>query len=193
MNYPNELDKHLGKTGYGIWLHGTDPVYYSRPPLDSEGCVVLPNIDLSKISEFLKPGSTPVIVAEQVSWLELPKWNALANEVESAIYQWRDDWASGDVESYLQHYADEFWSGKHDKDSWVKRKRRIAQTKTYQQINIDNVSLYSYPKSASNGREIIVANFRQDYRSNNLSSEMNKRLYLTHENGQWRVLYEGKQ
>ncbi len=193
MNYPNELDRKLGKTGYGIWLHGTDPVYYSRPPLDSEGCVVLPNIDLSNVSQFLNPGRTPVIVAENVTWLEPSKWEQLSVEVEAAIHAWRDDWGSGDVDAYLGHYATEFWSGGYNRDSWSKRKRRIAQSKTYQSIGIDKLSLFTYPKSATDGREIIVANFRQDYRSNNFSNAMDKRLYLTREDGQWRVLYEGAQ
>ena len=49
LDYPNELDAHEGKTGEGIWLHGTDNAFYSRPPQDSEGCVVLPNIDLDHV------------------------------------------------------------------------------------------------------------------------------------------------
>jgi len=62
VNYPNELDIQLGKTGYGIWLHGMQRSFYSRPPLDSEGCVVLSNIDLKKIQHQLVPGKTPVVI-----------------------------------------------------------------------------------------------------------------------------------
>ena len=58
LNYPNELDQHQGKTGYGIWLHGTDKSYYSRPPLDSEGCVVLTNLDLDAVKPYIKIGVT---------------------------------------------------------------------------------------------------------------------------------------
>src|SRR3546814_8483534 len=37
LNYPNEWDKHEGRKGYGIWLHGTPSTTYSRPPRASDG------------------------------------------------------------------------------------------------------------------------------------------------------------
>lgn len=41
LSYPNEWDKRHGRRGHGIWLHGTPGDTYSRPPLASNGCVVL--------------------------------------------------------------------------------------------------------------------------------------------------------
>lgn len=75
LDYPNPIDRDLGKTGDGIWLHGTAPEYYSRPPLDSEGCVVLANPDLDELSELLTPG-TPVVIGEGLSWVEQSEWAA---------------------------------------------------------------------------------------------------------------------
>ncbi len=42
INYPNPYDVRRGKTGGGIWLHGTPPQQFSRAPLASDGCVVMP-------------------------------------------------------------------------------------------------------------------------------------------------------
>lgn len=194
MNYPNELDQKLGKTGYGIWLHGTDFTYYSRPPLDSEGCVVLPNLDLRQVEGRLKPGTTPVIVTDQVDWLETSAWLSQQRELRMAIESWRQDWASGDVEGYLGHYADGFWSKGHDRASWGKRKRQVAAGKRFQEVELDELSLFGYPRAASDGWDaMVVANFRQRYDSNNYRSTMRKRLYLVRESGHWRVLYEGEQ
>ncbi|NOR52210.1 MAG: L,D-transpeptidase family protein, partial [Gammaproteobacteria bacterium] len=122
MNYPNELDRRLGKTGYGIWLHGTGREFYSRPPLDSEGCVVLPNIDLTKVEDYLRPGKTPVIVTEKIEWMDESQWGELHDGIMLAIERWRRDWESGDVERYLAHYADGFWSKKENLASWQMRK-----------------------------------------------------------------------
>ena len=191
MNYPNEWDKRQGKTGYGIWLHGTEAAYYSRPPLDSEGCVVLPNIDLSAVEKYLKPGTTPIVVSDRVEWLERDAYLTLRDEVKGAVEQWRADWQSGDVERYLTHYDGDFWAKGHDKKSWQARKRRVAAGKEWQQINLTEISLYAYPRAAGNGREMMVVNLKQDYRSNNYSSEMGKRLYLVKAEDNWRVLYEG--
>lgn len=191
MNYPNEWDRHLGKTGYGIWLHGTEAAYYSRPPLDSEGCVVLPNIDLSAVASHLQPGTTPIVVSDRVEWLERGTYIALRDEVQGAVEQWRKDWQSGDVERYLSHYDENFWADGHNKKSWQQRKRRVAQGKQWQKIALSDISLYAYPRDAGNGREMMVVNLTQKYDSNNYKSEMGKRLYLVKAKSGWRVLYEG--
>lgn len=193
MNYPNELDRRLGKTGYGIWLHGTERKFYSRPPLDSEGCVVLPNIDLTMVEDYLRPGKTPIIVTEKIEWLDELQWSGLHDGIMQAIERWRKDWESGDVERYLAHYADDFWSKKENLASWQKRKRRIASSKKYQRVKVSELSLFAYPKGAAGGSEMVVANFEQRYESNNYQSVSRKRLYLTQNSGQWQVLYEGEQ
>jgi murein L,D-transpeptidase YafK len=193
MNYPNEWDRHLGKTGYGIWLHGTENAFYSRPPRDSEGCVVLPNLDLAAVGPYLQPGVTPIVVTDRVQWLERPAWQVLRNEVAAALEQWRQHWAGATVEDYLDHYSPAFWSRGHDADSWARRKKLVASGKRWQRIELSALSLFTYPRAASNGREMVVANFHQQYDSNNFESEMDKRLYLVKEEGAWRILYEGTQ
>lgn len=191
MNYPNEWDQHLGKTGYGIWLHGTKAAYYSRPPLDSEGCVVLPNIDLTAVAAHLHPGVTPIVVSDNVEWLERDAYVALRDEVKEAVEQWRIDWQSGDVERYLSHYDEKFWAKGHNIKSWQQRKRRVAQGKQWQKVKLSELSLFAYPRSAGNGREMMVVNLKQNYDSNNYNSEMGKRIYLVKAEEKWRVLYEG--
>lgn len=191
LNYPNELDRRLGKTGDGIWLHGTENAYYSRPPLDSEGCVVLPNIDLNQAAAFIRPGVTPLVITARVDWVDEPTWRRERQELLTALDMWVADWTSGDVERYLSHYASDFWSPGFDLPKWQARKRAVAGGKTFQQVELSNLSLFAYPPSASDGRELVVASFRQHYRSNNFNSDMGKRLYLAREDGRWRVLYEG--
>lgn len=191
LNYPNELDRQLGKTGNGIWLHGTETAFYSRPPLDSEGCVVLPNIDLERAAEHIHPGLTPLIIAARVEWVEEQDWLQERNELRQVLKAWVDDWASGDVELYLSHYAKDFWSPGFDLKKWQIRKRNVAGGKSFQKIALSNLSLFVYPDSANNGHDLVVANFHQRYRSNNFQSDMDKRLYLTSAAGHWQVLYEG--
>ncbi len=43
LNYPNALDRHQGRTGSGIWLHGVPHGQRSRSPRSSEGCVTMSN------------------------------------------------------------------------------------------------------------------------------------------------------
>ena len=191
VNYPNELDNKLGKTGYGIWLHGTTSDSYSRPPLDSEGCVVLPNIDLASIKHLITPGKTPIIIAESLQWIEFDEWSRTRKDVLASIESWRNDWQSLDVDKYLQHYDENFWSGSHNLSSWRARKKSLARSKKYQKIKFDDISLFAYPGEAAE-EAIVVARFRQSYQSNNYNSEMHKRVYLAKNDNNWKILFEGK-
>jgi L,D-transpeptidase YnhG len=69
INYPNQLDVKRGKTGGGIWLHGTPPAQFSRAPLSTDGCVVLANPDLERIIRTVEVRSTPVVIAHSLKWV----------------------------------------------------------------------------------------------------------------------------
>lgn len=200
VNYPNELDTRLGKTGFGIWLHGTDSRSYSRPPLDSEGCVVLTNKDLRSIKTFIKPGVTPVVISEKVTWLTLQQWQHERASLFSTLELWRRDWQSMDVEQYLSHYGTEFWARGYNFRSWLDKKRMVSKSKKFQHVTLSNISLLSYPfetlkvnaENQSPSNSIVVARFEQDYSSNNFNSKMNKRLYLKRHAEGWKIVYEGR-
>ena len=192
VNYPNELDKRNGKTGYGIWLHGTDKGYYSRPPRDSEGCVVLTNIDLEALKSEIKPGLTPVVITDKVEWVDHATWKKEQQTILQAVESWRSDWESMNVNKYLSHYGQEFWSSSHNLKSWSARKRMLAKNKTYQSIKLSDLSVLVYPKKKKSDNKIAVVRLHQNYKSNNFKSEMYKRLYLTKKNNDWKILYEGR-
>jgi L,D-transpeptidase YnhG len=63
INYPNAYDARRGKTGSGIWLHGTPPNQFSRAPKATDGCVVLANPDLERIISTVEVRTTPVVIA----------------------------------------------------------------------------------------------------------------------------------
>ncbi|PLX91062.1 MAG: hypothetical protein C0619_07925 [Desulfuromonas sp.] len=192
VNYPNEYDRFQSKTGDGIWLHGTDKELYSRPPLDSEGCVVLTNEEFSRIKQYVKPGKTPVIISEKVEWIPTDQWLERTIELQTRLEGWRQNWENADIPAYLDDYSIDFWAQGHDYKSWTRYKKRVLANKKFQKIALSDISLFGYPRQSVNGKEVVVANFRQSYRSNNYNGDINKRLYLVHENGDWRVLYEGR-
>lgn len=67
LNYPNAWDKMQGKTGYGIWLHGTTKDLYNRAPKATEGCIALANDDLKILGQYITENS-PVIIGNPVQW-----------------------------------------------------------------------------------------------------------------------------
>lgn len=192
VNYPNEYDRRQDKTGNGIWLHGTEKTLYSRPPRDSEGCVVLTNAEFERIKAYVTTGRTPVVISEEIDWISGGEWLDLQIELQVALETWRQNWEAADLEAYLQNYAADFWTGSHDLDSWAAYKKRVFAGKTFQQIDLSDISLLNYPR-AEDQPPMVVANFYQRYRSNNYNGDMRKRMYLVKRSSGWQVLYEGKQ
>lgn len=186
LDYPNEWDRRNKRTGSGIWLHGTQSGTYSRPPRASNGCVVLANDDLNKVSRYLQIGVTPVIISERIDWLDeqtQAERAALLQQVE----QWRSDWSSLDTRAYLRHYARDFSSGSADFEAWAKQKQLVNAAKTWIKVDLSNVSMFTYP----NRQDLVVVNFEQDYSSSNLSNKMKKRQYWMKQDGRWQIVYEG--
>ncbi len=67
LNYPNAWDQFLGRTGSGIWLHGTPANTFSRAPMDSQGCVVLDNEAMLRLVKTysLKKHTPVLLIADQ--------------------------------------------------------------------------------------------------------------------------------
>jgi murein L,D-transpeptidase YafK len=187
ISYPNEWDRINGRDGHGIWLHGVPSNTYSRPPKASDGCVVLTNEDLTSISGFLQIGVTPVIISDSVEWSSIDDWQAERNALNTQIESWRRDWESRDVEKYLQHYSNRFRSNDSTFASWADQKRRVADSKTWVKVQLQDMSMLRNPGK----QDMVVVTFDQDYRSNNLSNVAHKRQYWIKEAGQWKIIYEG--
>jgi len=187
INYPNAWDLFNGRTGSGIWLHGTRSGTYNRSPLASEGCVVLPNNDLVEVGSYIRLGQTPVLIGEEIEWLSSDQWRQQKQLTKARFNKWIDDWQSMNTEKYLSHYSEKFTSGKNDYNHWASHKRRIAQNKKHIKIDVDDVSLLMHPNE-----DVMVATFHQNYQSDNFMSQSWKRQYWRKEaDGKWRIIFEG--
>ncbi|MBI3041774.1 MAG: L,D-transpeptidase family protein [Betaproteobacteria bacterium] len=186
INYPNEWDRRLGKTGYGIWLHGVPSDTYARAPWASDGCVALANPDIERLGERVQPGVTPVIIADRVEWLTPTAWRVERDTFMLQLQAWRADWENLDTERYLSHYARDFRSDGMDISAWGAHKRRVNAGKTWIKVALANVSVFRSPGK----QDLVAVTFDQDYRSNNLSQQTRKRQYWVVEDGRWKIAYE---
>lgn len=186
LSYPNEWDKKQGRDGHGIWLHGTPSDTYSRPPLASNGCVVLSNSDLTHLEKSLQVGHTPVIITRSMEWSDDAD-KADRTALLHAVEQWRNDWTSLNTDAYLAHYAPDFSSGGVNREAWSLQKRQVNAGKSWIKVNISNLSVFPYPSQPN----LVVVNFEQDYASNNLSNKMKKRQYWMKRDDKWQIVYEG--
>jgi murein L,D-transpeptidase YafK len=191
LSYPNEIDRKNKRNGSGIWLHGTPKTTYNRAPLASDGCIVLSNPDLIKLSSVLDNNRIPIIISFQ-SLKDLESSNKNLTEKKhslvNAIERWREKWEDQDTESYLKFYSKNFFSEKDDYESWTKRKRIIQTQKQKVFIELSEISFFDYPNTEN---EIVLVDFIQDYKSPTINNKMNKRQYWINENNEWRIIYEG--
>ncbi len=85
-NYPNSLDRFLNRTGYGIWLHGTEPGWINRGPRASEGCLTLSNPDFEQL--LIQLGShqnIPVVIDDAPRWIKTQDLHQAKDKVLASI------------------------------------------------------------------------------------------------------------
>ncbi|MDX1503231.1 MAG: L,D-transpeptidase family protein [Thermoanaerobaculia bacterium] len=186
ISYPNGWDRALGRTGSGIWIHGTEWALYSRVPLSSRGCVTLANEDFARLRESVTLQQTPVLLAGRLEWASTDDVASDARELTSAIESWRRDWESLDTDRYLDHYSQSFRGRGMSRGEFASHKRRVNAGKRWVRVGISQLGLYAYP-----GEEgMVVADFRQDYESDGFRSSVRKRQYWRREAGRWRIVLE---
>lgn len=187
INYPNTWDRLLGRTGSGIWIHGTDKDGDSLLPLSSRGCLTMRNDDFLTLARHLELKHTPVVVSRQVTWASPATVQADRDSLAGAIETWRRDWESLDTERYLRHYSPSFSTSDMDLAAWSAYKRRVNSNKTFVQVELSELGLYRYPGEP----ELYMATFRQSYRSSNFNARRSKHQFWRRENGEWRIVHEG--
>jgi murein L,D-transpeptidase YafK len=187
INYPNEWDRQRGRNGFGIWVHGTPPDTYSRPPRASDGCIVLANPDLESVGHLVQVGRTPVIIVDEIEWADARSQDIDRAALAAAVERWRSDWESRDTDRYLANYAASFHSGGQGLAAWSAHKRSVNAAKTWIRITLSQMSMLRYPREA----DFVAVTFEQDYRSSNLSNSVRKLQYWKKLNGRWRIIYEG--
>ena len=105
------------------------------------------------------------------------------------VEQWRQDWESRDADRYLRHYSKDFEGSGKDYNNWAIHKRRVNAQKTFIEVRLSDLDLTIYP-----GDEAMLSRvtFKQDYKSDNFSSQAQKQQYWRlEEDGVWRIISEG--
>jgi murein L,D-transpeptidase YafK len=185
INYPNILDTKRGKTGSGIWLHGTPPNQFSRPPLATDGCVVLANPDLDHIIKTVEVRNTPVIIATQLQWVAPQSMRAESRPFEEALFAWRNAKTSGDLGQILAFYTPDFTSNGKTLQQWtpiLKTELSKAQGRT---IQLKDISLLRWTDAA----DTMVVTFGEV--ADGTKTGWTKRQYWTRQGSQWKIFFEG--
>jgi murein L,D-transpeptidase YafK len=187
INYPNEWDKLHGRSGSGIWLHGTPSDSFSRPPLSSDGCVVLTNPDLHRLTASVEIGKTPVVISESVEFVNKAKWDIERTVAVKLVDDWRRAVESLNTTVLMANYSSRFKSELgEDLVTWFPKHHQLFNSVKSLTIKLRDVSSFYYP-----GRDDLIVNtFTQDTFFGKKKSSLRKRQYWAKEGTQWKVLYE---
>ena len=173
LDYPNAWDRNNKRSGDGIWIHGVTANSERRPPLDTDGCIALPNDELLVLGELLRPTITPVVIARRIAWLSRSELDTIREELNVALDIWADSFRSGDLHRYLSLYAKDFEFLGMDKSDWVAYRVQAIASRPIEGFSIGEVLLLSDPEEDG----LYLSRFKQTMVDGGRSITTTKRLY----------------
>jgi murein L,D-transpeptidase YafK len=187
INYPNEWDRVNGRSGSGIWLHGTPSDIYSRPPLSSDGCVVLTNPDLHKLYASVEINNTPVVIADHVEFVTKAQSEADRNLANKLVDKWRRDVESRDAAQLMSNYSPRFKTDHGENLSvWFAKHEHLLTNMKNLAIKLKDMTFFRYPGKD----EMIVSTFTQESLVGKSRNSIRKRQYWAKEGSQWKIISE---
>jgi murein L,D-transpeptidase YafK len=200
LNYPNEEDRKAGRTGRGIWIHGTREDTTREA---TRGCVVLDNDDLSTLAKYLQLGiGTPVVIINSPGLTApeqllnyarlrdlreriLTEYNGRRLEFESLLSQWKQAWESRNIDNYSRFYdPDRFFGEGLHWEAWREKKIRTFQEYNSIAIGLEKICVSEFSESTA------VILFLQRYESNLYKVQRPKKLSFFKSDGKWRIFKE---
>ena len=185
INYPNPLDVQRGKTGSGIWLHGTPSEQFVRAPQASDGCVVLSNPDLQRLLSTVQIRTTPVVIAPSLQWV---KPDALAGDLaqfEAVLASWRQTRGAGNLDELKTFYSQRFMSQGRDLAQWWPRVETELRANGSRELQMKDLSVLRWRDQ----EDTMVVTFGEVAAGQ--SRGVTKRQYWVREQDRWTIFFEG--
>ncbi len=188
LDFPNAWDRSLGRTGHGIWIHGMPRDQDSRPARDSLGCVVVSNAILPALHNLSELKSTPVILAEQMTWTDSDVVNDVRGAVLESVELWRDSWSKGDMDTFLAMHSSDFRTRKQRFKNYSKQKRRLAKQRGAVDVQLDEFEVFMYPDV--DHKAMAMVSFKQEYTSKQYKDTTYKTQFWQHNGKSWELQLE---
>lgn len=185
VNYPNVLDLRRGKTGGGIWLHGTPSTQFTRAPQATDGCVAVANPDLDRIIRTVEIRTTPVLLGKNFRWVRPTELSAEREQWESRLKAWAAAKGSGQPSSLWRFYASDFQADGKDLQAFSLAAQAGLQQLAGKSVQLNDLSLIRWTDEA----EILVATFGELKRGDR--SGRTVRQYWQKRANTWQIIYEG--
>ena len=185
INYPNPYDLRRGKTGSGIWLHGTPPAQFARAPKATDGCVVLANPDLQRIISTVEIRTTPVVIAQTLHWVPAQTVQPDSRRFADTIQAWRSAKASGDLERVLSFYSPDFSGYGKTLAQWTPELRSEIDKARGRDVALKELSYLRWTDNA----DTMVVTFDEVIAGSRVG--LVKRQYWMRQGALWKIFFEG--
>ena len=172
MDYPNDYDRLLNKSGHGIWLHAVNEDRRVEISYDTKGCVVVTNNDILELSKYITLNKTPIIVDDSILTTTPSELKREREEILRFVNDWADAWQNKELERYMACYHERFRGYGRTKAQHREHKNRLNKAYSWIKVEISDFRIYKY-------YNYLVVSFDQRYRSPRFRSTGRKKLYLT--------------
>ena len=183
INYPNPVDRRLGRTGFGIWFHGSPSNAYVRYPFASDGCLVLSNDDMNVMLSSTTPQQTLVIVDDGIEWQSSQN---LVKDTQSSTHPVHNKLTQLITNQGMispDFKPDEFYEGASKSE--FRLLRLVQSNKTVKEdLTISNITLVDW------ARDNPHAMVEFDFQLNPASALFRFRQYWVNMNGEWKIIRE---
>ena len=185
VNYPNVLDLRRGKTGSGIWLHGTPSTQFTRAPQATDGCVAVANPDLDRIIKTVEIRTTPVLIGENFKWVRPVELQRERQQLNGTLQSWAAAKSSGSANELMRYYASDFSADGKDRAAFGESVQAEIAKLGKKIIQLNDVSLIRWTDDA----EILVATFGELVQGERTGRTV--RQYWQKRTDAWKIIYEG--
>jgi L,D-transpeptidase YnhG len=185
INYPNALDVQRGKTGGGIWLHGTPSDQFVRAPQASDGCVVLSNPDLERVLATVQIRTTPVVIAPSLQWVQPDALIGEREQFETVLDAWRRARSDGKLDDLKGFYSSRFMNQGRDLAQWWPRVEGELRASGARDLKIKDLSVLRW----NDQEDTMVVTFGEVAAGQ--SRGVTKRQYWVREQDRWTIFFEG--
>ncbi|MGE4209447.1 MAG: L,D-transpeptidase family protein [Oligoflexales bacterium] len=182
IDFPNPYDQVLGKTGYGIWLHGVEADQRVEAAKVTEGCVAFYNADIKTLTSWLEPFQAVVLIARD---FKVVNQEADLDTVEAQTRSWYESWKARDLDAYVDHYHKDFVLDGRSKERYRDYKEKVFGSYKTMDVNIADLRVFTHEKYAVS---IMNQDFNGDKR---YVSNGRKVLYWQRDDqGSWKIIRE---
>jgi hypothetical protein len=135
----------------------------------------------------LQPLVTPVIVAREMAWSTPAELQNTRLELRLVLDTWKNSLGTGDLQTYLALYAEDFRYRHMDKSEWSAYRLGVFEARPLAGVTLDDVMLLADPEEPN----LYLSRFTQILSTTTGPVTTTKRLYWRRKYGnRWEIVTE---